>query len=441
MGAGIKLSGASTLPPPNIETYQLIHGLQPLSKDFRRSIGIAAIGRYEKDPRLNPCELIYGVAYDAPPVARQAIYIDSGFQTASYDVSKIALARAKAKASMTVSKYRTAASQAGYDILAEIKDKSIVHSEQYPFKGRFDSDGNLLNGTEDVSTQDLYELPNTDHDDGENNTDSDTLSSCLPSDLQTAPKTQNDIEMTTDTFFDVMSFPDDASCTEEYLNAPFQDSASKLHQEGTEEQCQSETEISSEDWIAGNKDKGKGRMEGYTPDNPYSTWDSVELELGHYVLTKPGNRCVHFDPSSDSDLEDPLDLVPESPTPLHLDAASQLPQSELVNHINDFLKQNVSKLEVFRTRKQRYSTVGTRDPVSIETELSPAWDNALEIAAITTGVLWLDALLLPFQRSVFVEDEINLRPQLEQAARDLYAIGDMSITERSGEKIRKSYSD
>jgi hypothetical protein len=164
MGAGIKRSGASiivepqdcprtyhntgvqTLPPPNIETYQLIHGLQPLRKDFRRSIGIAAIGRYEKDPRLNPCELIYGAAYDAPPVARQAVYVDSCFQTASCEVSKIALARAKAKASMTVSKYRTAASQAGYDILAEIKDKSIIHSEQYPFKGRFDSDGNLLNG-------------------------------------------------------------------------------------------------------------------------------------------------------------------------------------------------------------------------------------------------------------------------------------------------------
>jgi hypothetical protein len=301
--------------------------------------------------------------------------------------------------------------------------------------------------TEDVSTQDLYEVLDTDHDDGGNNTDSNTLCPSLSSNIQTIPRTQNDIEMTTDTLFDIMSFPDDASHTEEYNNpnSLSQDSASKLHQEGTEEQCQSETEVSSEDWIAGNKDKGKGRIEdspppdhlGYTPENPYSTWDPVELEPGHYVLTKPGDGRAPFDPSADPDLEDPPHFIPEEPTPLHLDTASQLSQSELVSHINDFLTQNASKLEVFATRKQRYSTTGKCDLTSIETELSPAWDNVLEINAITTAVLWLDALLLPFQRTVYAEDETNLRPQLEQAARDLYAIGDVSIEGRSAEKLRK----
>ncbi|KAF2623562.1 hypothetical protein BU25DRAFT_461941 [Macroventuria anomochaeta] len=140
-------TGFQTLPPPNGQIYKLIHGREPSQTDCVRNMGTAAIGRYADDPRSNPYELLYGTAYPAPPTAQRDIHADSGFQTASCDAIKKALARAKVKASMTANKYREAAARAGYAICAESKDEMIIHSEQYPMTVQLDAEGNLLAGT------------------------------------------------------------------------------------------------------------------------------------------------------------------------------------------------------------------------------------------------------------------------------------------------------
>ncbi|XPS73150.1 hypothetical protein M3J09_005303 [Ascochyta lentis] len=149
-------TGVQTLPPANGDVYKLINGREPSQTDYTRNMGLAAIGRYQQDPRSNPCELIYGAAYTAPHAT--ATYTSSGFQTADYNTSRRALARAKVQASVTANKYRGAAAQAGYVVCAESKDEYIVHSEQYPTTARLDKGGNLLEGS--IQTR---HLPNIHH--------------------------------------------------------------------------------------------------------------------------------------------------------------------------------------------------------------------------------------------------------------------------------------
>ena len=149
-------TGVQTLPPANGDVFILIHDLhgRELShNDYARSMGSAGIGRLSNDPRMNPYELMYGSAYDAPTTAKKETFTDSGFQTASHDTRRKALARAKVKASMTANKYRNAASEAGYVICAESRDEMIVHSEQFPSAVQLDAEGNLLEG--DVKSESL----------------------------------------------------------------------------------------------------------------------------------------------------------------------------------------------------------------------------------------------------------------------------------------------
>jgi hypothetical protein len=140
-------TGVQTLPPPNGKIYTLIYGREPTQADIKHNMGVAAIGRYERDPRSNPFELLYGATYLVPLTRERSAYVDSAFQTANHDTSKMALAKAKVKASMTANKYRRVAAQAGYIIHAESKDEMIVHSEQYVTTVQFDSEGNLVNGS------------------------------------------------------------------------------------------------------------------------------------------------------------------------------------------------------------------------------------------------------------------------------------------------------
>ncbi|KAF1359166.1 hypothetical protein EJ07DRAFT_178779 [Lizonia empirigonia] len=139
-------TGVQTLPPPNGDVFKLIHGRDPSQIECTRNIGVAAIGRYTEDPRSSPYELMYGSAYTAPLPTKSVSYVDSGFQTASHQVCRMAMARAKVKASMTVNKYRGAAAQAGFVIGAESRDGYVVHSEQHSSALRFDGSGNLLDG-------------------------------------------------------------------------------------------------------------------------------------------------------------------------------------------------------------------------------------------------------------------------------------------------------
>lgn len=140
-------TGVQTLPPANGDVFRLIHGREPSHIDYARSMGSAGIGRFTDNPCSNHYDLMYGAAYPTPTTANSGAYTDSGFQTASHDASRKALARAKVKASMTANKYRHAASQAGYVICAESRDEMIVHSKQFSKAVQLDAEGNLLKGT------------------------------------------------------------------------------------------------------------------------------------------------------------------------------------------------------------------------------------------------------------------------------------------------------
>ncbi|KAJ8107509.1 hypothetical protein OPT61_g8815 [Boeremia exigua] len=139
-------TGVQTLPPPNGDVFELIHGREPSTTDYVRNAGVAAVGRFKEDPRSNPCELIYGAAYLAPTVTQTKTYVHTGFQTAKCSTTRMALAKAKVKASVMAAKYREAALRAGYAVCAESRDEVIVHSEQFS-SVRLDGEGNLLEGT------------------------------------------------------------------------------------------------------------------------------------------------------------------------------------------------------------------------------------------------------------------------------------------------------
>lgn len=139
-------TGVQTLPPPNGDTFKLVYGRDPSHNDLVRNTGLAAIGRFTSDPRSNPYEVFHSASFPAPAAKEAKTYADAGFQAAGCDTTRLALARAKVKASMTTKKYREVALQAGYAISAESKDEMIVHSEQYATIVRLDAKGNLLEG-------------------------------------------------------------------------------------------------------------------------------------------------------------------------------------------------------------------------------------------------------------------------------------------------------
>lgn len=146
-------TGVQTLPAANGDVFRLIHGREPSHNDYARSMGSAGVGRFTNGPRLNPYELVYGSAFLAPTAAREEKYTNSGFQTASHETRRRALARAKVKSSIMANKYRKAASKAGYVIFAETREEMIVHSEQVLSAVQLDTEGNLLKG--DVKSRSL----------------------------------------------------------------------------------------------------------------------------------------------------------------------------------------------------------------------------------------------------------------------------------------------
>ncbi|XPS73152.1 hypothetical protein M3J09_005304 [Ascochyta lentis] len=115
-----------------------------------------------------------------------------------------------------------------------------------------------------------------------------------------------------------------------------------------------------------------------------------------------------------TDESSPSDSTPryeqlQTPTAAHLEAVSKLTPNECITLINDFLEQNRSRFDVFRTSTKNFS---------------PAWDSRIELDFLTDAVLWLDALLLPFREDIFAEDTNFLKPHLEQAAHEWHAIRD-----------------
>ncbi|KAF2995317.1 hypothetical protein E8E13_000188 [Curvularia kusanoi] len=146
-------TGVQTLPPANGDVYVQVYGCEPAAIDHFR-MGIGAIGRFTEGAQSNLYEPVYGVAYPVPK-KNEVECLDSGFQVSGCDATRLALTRAKARASMMANKYRKVAFEAGYEIWSEADDEMIVHSEQHPSTVRLDMQGNLLEG----STQGRY-IPN-----------------------------------------------------------------------------------------------------------------------------------------------------------------------------------------------------------------------------------------------------------------------------------------
>ncbi|OSS47256.1 hypothetical protein B5807_09987 [Epicoccum nigrum] len=150
IGAPVKSSayrdtGIQTLPPPNATIYKLVYGRDPPAIG-RPVMGIAAIGRFTEGPQSNPDELLHGAAY-AAPTSTQKTYMDSEFQTESTDATRMALMKAKSKASIMANKYRKVALKEGYVISSATDNNMVIHSEQYATTVRLDEEGNLLEGS------------------------------------------------------------------------------------------------------------------------------------------------------------------------------------------------------------------------------------------------------------------------------------------------------
>jgi hypothetical protein len=123
----------------------MIHGHNPTHQDLERRIGLAGHGRYRKEPGANPYDVVHGAAFEQELHGQIPACLDSGFQTIDSLSRRKAVAKAKVKASMTATRYKNIAAEDGYDIWAEAKDEMIIHSEQYQFTIKLDSEGNAEN--------------------------------------------------------------------------------------------------------------------------------------------------------------------------------------------------------------------------------------------------------------------------------------------------------
>jgi hypothetical protein len=131
-----------TLPPATGELFKDIHGRYPTHWEHEHKIGLAARGRYEPgvaDPHLP----LFGTPFEVTKRESKATYVDSAFQTADVGARKIALTKAKVKASMTARKYSAVIANAGYKSCAESKDERILHSERHSFNICIDDEGNV----------------------------------------------------------------------------------------------------------------------------------------------------------------------------------------------------------------------------------------------------------------------------------------------------------
>ncbi|KAJ8107510.1 hypothetical protein OPT61_g8814 [Boeremia exigua] len=172
-------------------------------------------------------------------------------------------------------------------------------------------------------------------------------------------------------------------------------------------------------------DKGKGRAispsQEDVPQNPHPL-----SGFGRFLLDPRGQQSssrAQF-PATELKKEELLDVPPKVPTETHFAAASRLAPDECLLLINNFLQQNQARLDAFRAPRDLYkesNDIGGGHR-ALDTLISPMWDNQRELDFLTDAVLWIDALLSPFQANILSEDFHVLRPQLQDAAARSQAI-------------------
>jgi hypothetical protein len=130
--------------------------------DLERKMGFAGIGRY-KSSSQKLTGVQRGAVFLPPKSVEEPIYEDSAFQTLEPQSRHMALAKAKAKASMWAKKFTNAVARRGFSIKTASREEHVEHSEQFPLNVKIDNDGKVANGG--VVTQNflpnlyLHELP------------------------------------------------------------------------------------------------------------------------------------------------------------------------------------------------------------------------------------------------------------------------------------------
>lgn len=135
-------AACQTRPIPNAAVFRIIYG-----RDVARgeALGSAALGRYGREEEADIYEPALSTLSNAPKQSmNKKTYAESGFQTTQASDRKRKLAKAKARASMMANGYRDVARLAGYEVWAESKNDRVIHSEQFLFSIKLDTEVNPL---------------------------------------------------------------------------------------------------------------------------------------------------------------------------------------------------------------------------------------------------------------------------------------------------------
>jgi hypothetical protein len=142
-------TAVQTRPPPNGTVFSLIHGRKPTMHDVECNMGLAGMGRFK-----GPNDVLHGVVFDEAferePNEYESTTTDSGFQTLDPTSRQKAVTKAKAKASMIASKYKSVAAKARCKFFGETKDDKVVHTERIACSIQLDAEG-IAKGDEDLT--------------------------------------------------------------------------------------------------------------------------------------------------------------------------------------------------------------------------------------------------------------------------------------------------
>jgi hypothetical protein len=118
-------------------------------QDVERKMGLAGIGRY-KGPDDVLHGVLFGEAFQREPNEYESTTTDSGFQTLDPTSRQKAMTKAKAKAAMIASKYKSIATKARCKFFGESKDDKVVHTEGVACSIQLDADG-IVQGDEELT--------------------------------------------------------------------------------------------------------------------------------------------------------------------------------------------------------------------------------------------------------------------------------------------------
>jgi hypothetical protein len=104
-------------------------------------VGVSSLGRYGVDDIADSVGVTIGCSHRIRPLTTKVTYESSGFQMVSVKEKALAIARAKAKASVLINRYKRVVGEYGVELRLETDTKLVVHSEQHLLQLEFDDHG------------------------------------------------------------------------------------------------------------------------------------------------------------------------------------------------------------------------------------------------------------------------------------------------------------